>query len=144
MKTTLRIVILLLCLCGVTLSAASLRSHYATTTTEFCDLNETFNCDIVNRSKFSEVFGFPVAAIGLIGYVVLLALTAGKNRALLIVRLYMSLAGFVFALYLAYIEEHVLQTWCLLCIGSLISIAGIALFSAIELWRLRRLAESGR
>jgi uncharacterized membrane protein len=32
------------------------------------------NCDLVNRSTYSTVFGIPVALIGIIGYVALLAL----------------------------------------------------------------------
>jgi vitamin-K-epoxide reductase (warfarin-sensitive) len=128
----------LFALCGIGLSVASLRSHYATSATEYCDLNEVFNCDIVNRSKFSEVAGIPVALIGLIGYLVLLGLMTRKERKLKILRFCMALVGFMFALYLAYIEEHVLRTWCLLCIGSLMAIAGITIVSAVELWGTRR------
>ena len=138
MKITSRILILALCLCGIALSAASLHSHYATSATDYCDLNQVFNCDIVNRSKFSELFGIPIALIGLAGYVVLLGLTAKTRRLLQILRLYMALGGLVFALYLAYIEEHVLRTWCLLCIGLLVAIAGISLASVVDLWRPRR------
>jgi len=127
-----------LCFCGIALSIASLYSHYATSVTEYCDLNQMFNCDIVNRSKFSEIFGIPVAFVGLIGYVVLLGITFKKNRVLDILRFYMSLAGLMFALYLAYIEEHILRTGCLLCIGSLIAIAGISLASAAEIWRFSK------
>jgi vitamin-K-epoxide reductase (warfarin-sensitive) len=124
----------LFALCGIGLSAASLRSHYATSATEYCDLSAVFNCDLVNRSKFSEMFGIPVALIGLIGYLVLLALITRRQRNLKILRFCMSLVGLTFALYLAYIEEHVLRTWCLLCIGSLFAIAGLTIVSAVELW----------
>lgn len=135
MKLTNRFVLMFLCVCGIALSIASLHSHYATSATEYCDLNQMFNCDLVNRSKFSEVFGIPVALLGLVGYLVLLGLTFLRDRALEILRLVLSCAGLAFALYLAYIEEHVLQTWCLLCIGSLIAIAGITLLSAIVVVR---------
>jgi uncharacterized membrane protein len=137
MKNAARLLILFLCLCGIALSAASLHSHYATSATDYCDLNQMFNCDLVNRSKFSEVLGIPVALVGLLGYVVLLAVTATKNRVLKVLRFYMSLAGLGFAVYLAYIEEHVLRTWCLLCIGSLIAIAGITLIGAADIWWFR-------
>ena len=123
-----------MCLCGLALSAASLHSHYATSVTSYCDLTQVFNCDIVNRSKFSEIFSIPVALIGLVGYVILFASTVKKHRTLELMRFYMSLAGLAFALYLAYIEAHLLRTWCLLCIGSLMAIAGIAIVSAAELW----------
>lgn len=137
MKSATRILILLFCVAGFVLSAVSLHSHYAMTATEYCDLNEMFNCDIVNRSKFSELFGIPVALMGLAGYVLLIALSLRSNRTFRLLRLLCSLGGLGFALYLAYIEEFILGTWCLLCIGSLIAIAGITALSAIELWRGR-------
>lgn len=135
MKNLPRLLIMISCICGIALSIASLHSHYAISATDYCDLNEMFNCDIVNRSKFSELFGVPVALIGLLGYVVLLGISTKKNRVLDILRFLMSLVGLVFALYLAYIEEFVLRTWCLLCIGSLISISAIAILSAVEIGR---------
>ncbi len=137
MKITARFFILFFCACGIGLSTASLRSHYAVSATDYCDINQMFNCDLVNRSTFSEIFGVPVALIGLTGYAILFAVTMKRNRALANLRLYMSSAGLVFALYLAYIEAHVLRTWCLLCIGSLIAIAGITLLSAVEVLRSR-------
>ncbi len=134
MKLRNRLVIMLLCYCGIALSAASLHSHYAAAATEYCDLNQVFNCDLVNRSKFSELFGIPVALIGLIGYVLLLGITFKKSRAFEFLRFFASFAGLMFACYLAYVEEHILRTWCLLCIGSLFAITGITIFSAIEMW----------
>lgn len=129
-----RVAIAILCLVGSGLSIASLHSHYAASATEYCDLNTLFNCDIVNRSKYSELFGIPVALIGMLGYLALLGLTARTTRAFGHLRFYASLAGLLFALYLAYIEEFVLQTWCLLCIGSLLAIGAIAWlsFSAVR------------
>lgn len=135
MKNISRLLIMVLCICGIALSAASLHSHYATSATEYCDLNQMFNCDIVNRSKFSELFGVPVALVGLLGYLVLLGISAKKKRVLDLLRFLMSLVGLVFAFYLAYIEEFVLRTWCLLCIGSLVAISGIAILSAVEVRR---------
>jgi vitamin-K-epoxide reductase (warfarin-sensitive) len=128
-----RLVILLLCICGIALSIASLRSHYASSSTDYCDLNAMFNCDLVNRSKFSELLGIPVALFGLLGYLALLGLTFKKIRRLELLRFLASLLGLIFALYLAYIEEFVLHTWCLLCIGSLAAITGITIASATEL-----------
>lgn len=138
MKPRLDLLTLSLCLVGIALSAVSLRSHYATTTTGFCDLNATFNCDIVNRSKFSEILGIPVAGLGIAGYAALLVLSATRNRILGVIRLSMAVTGMTFALYLAYIEEHVLQTWCLLCIGSLVTIAGIFITSILAMRRPTR------
>jgi uncharacterized membrane protein len=144
MKNANRWFILFLCLCGIGLSTASLHSHYTASATDYCDLSQMFNCDLVNRSKFSEVFGIPVALIGLLGYVALLVISVKKNRMFEILRFWMALAGLAFALHLAYIEEHILQTWCLLCIGSLIAIAGITLASGAEIWRNGRKRQAAR
>lgn len=142
MKSRAGLLILVLCFCGIALSIASLSSHYASSATDYCDLNQVFNCDIVNRSKFSEIFSIPVALIGLAGYVILLGFTVKAHRGFQIMRFWMSLAGLMFALYLAYIEEHVLRTWCLLCIGSLVAIAGITILSAMDLRRRAATPES--
>ena len=131
MKNGLTIGILVLCVIGAILSAISLHSHYGTSKTEYCDLGETFDCDLVNRSSFSTFMRIPVALIGLVGYAFLFALSLIRGRVFPILRLVASLAGLAFALYLAYIEARVLAVWCLLCIGSLVAIAGIHVLSIV-------------
>ncbi|HZW81324.1 MAG TPA: vitamin K epoxide reductase family protein, partial [Candidatus Deferrimicrobiaceae bacterium] len=42
-----------------------------------------------------------------------------------------SLAGFLFAVYLTYVEGHVLETWCILCLSSLALITLITLLAGI-------------
>jgi uncharacterized membrane protein len=138
MKNTLRAVVIVLCLIGAALSALSLRSHYATTSTDYCDLNQTFNCDVVNRSQYSSFLGMPVAFIGLAGYLVLLALAFRRDWLSAALRTSASWIGLGFALYLAYIEDRVLMTWCLLCIGSLIVISGIAAVYTFDYFFRRR------
>ncbi len=123
------------CLIGAVLSGFSLHSHYGTSATEYCDLSTMFNCDLVNRSVYSQLFGVPVALIGLLGYLLLFGLTSSDRRLVVVIRLAASTAGLAFALYLAYIEESVLAVWCLLCIGSLVTIFAITLLSGIALWR---------
>ena len=44
-----------LSLAGIAISAVSLQRHYAKSATDFCDFNEKFSCDIVNRSEYSTV-----------------------------------------------------------------------------------------
>jgi vitamin-K-epoxide reductase (warfarin-sensitive) len=125
--------IAMLAIAGMVLSAVSLQRHYAKSATEFCDLGERFNCDIVNRSEYSTLMGIPVAAIGLVGYGILLALvTAYRARPETSTRvLAAAVAGLGFALYLTYVEGHILGTWCILCLSSLGCIAGIALLAAL-------------
>ena len=55
-------------LAGAIVSSVSLYHHYGTSQTTYCDFGESFNCDIVNRSTYSTIFGVPVALIGIAGY----------------------------------------------------------------------------
>ncbi len=137
MKISIRFAIVLLCACGGALSSTSLYSHYAATATQYCDLNRMFNCDVVNRSPYSALLGVPVALIGLAGYLVLAGLSVSRRRGAEVARAAAALLGLGFALYLTYIEDVVLATWCLLCIGSLASIAGIAVLAGIQAARPR-------
>jgi len=68
------LLISVLALGGVAVSSVSLYHHYGTSQTSYCDLGESFNCDIVNRSIYSTVSGIPVAGIGIVGYLGLLLL----------------------------------------------------------------------
>jgi len=129
----LRSLLFACCLVGGVLSAVSLYSHYSTSATEYCDLNTTFNCDLVNRSTYSEFLGVPVALIGMLGYVLLFGLSARRGNWVAAMRLVAALIGLGFALYLAYVEAYVLVVWCLLCLGSLAAIAAITLLSALGL-----------
>ncbi|MGA8500432.1 MAG: vitamin K epoxide reductase family protein [Candidatus Sulfotelmatobacter sp.] len=129
----LYVAIAVLAVAGIVVSAVSLQRHYAKSATAFCDVGERFNCDIVNRSEYSTVMGIPVAGIGIAGYGVLLALvTIYRSRAETPTWLLASaLAGLGFALYLTYVEGYVLETWCILCLSSLILIATITVLAGL-------------
>ena len=127
-------VIAALAAAGVAVSSFSLYHHFSKSKTSFCDLGQTFNCDLVNRSSYSTVFGVPVALIGIIGYLVILAFaTVYREKAetpfLLAAA---ALAGLAFALRLAYIEAFVLNAWCLLCLSSLAVILAITISAVIN------------
>jgi vitamin-K-epoxide reductase (warfarin-sensitive) len=123
--------IAVLALAGVIVSAVSLQRHYAKSATTFCDFNQKFSCDIVNRSQYSKIQGLPVAGIGVAGYAALFVLsTFWKSRTDTPNRLLAAaLAGLAFALYLAYIEAYELMTWCILCLISLVLISLISLLA---------------
>jgi vitamin-K-epoxide reductase (warfarin-sensitive) len=118
---------------GIIDSGIALQRHYAKSTTTFCDLNQQFNCDIVNRSEYSTLMGIPVALIGVAGYAAILALvmfmrsrsdTPGRLMTLAVL-------GLAYALYLTYIEAYVLTTWCILCVISLVLIFLITVLALI-------------
>lgn len=125
-------VIAVLAALGIAISSASLWHHFSHDKTSFCDFGQTFNCDLVNRSEFSVFAGVPVALIGILGYLLLLALATlyrqkAETPALLLI---FSASGLAFALRLAYFEAYRLHAWCILCLSSLAVIALIAMLSA--------------
>ena len=126
---------------GVMVSSLSLYHHYGSSTTSYCDIGENFNCDIVNRSTYSTLAGVPVALIGIMGYLTLLAMATAFRRhpAIPSALSIASLSGLAFALYLTYIEGFVLATWCILCLSSLSLIFIIAaLSSSLWIWNTNR------
>ncbi|HET7207754.1 MAG TPA: vitamin K epoxide reductase family protein [Terriglobales bacterium] len=132
----LMLAIAVLALAGIGVSVVSLAHHYSKSANSFCDLGQTFNCDIVNRSEYSSILGVPVALIGVAGYLALFALATvyrdgQQARALIFGG---ALSGLGFALYLTYIEGFVLGAWCILCLSSLLVILTITILSALA-WR---------
>jgi len=133
LSTRLMSLVGILAVCGVVVSSMSLQHHYATSKTAYCDIGETFNCDIVNRSEYSTILGIPVALIGMVGYGGLagLATVYRERRETPALLFGAAAAGLTFALYLTYIEAHVLGVWCILCLSSLALIATTTLLAGL-------------
>jgi len=139
LRRRLMVVIAVLAVAGIADSSLSLQRHYAKSKTAFCDIAETFNCDIVNRSEYSSIGPIPVALIGILGYAALAGLATLYRSRPDTPRLLLggAAAGLAFALYLTYIEGHVLGVWCILCLISLSLISCITAVSAV-VWRKSR------
>lgn len=105
---------------GVIVSAMAFWAHYSERASAYCAFGNAFNCDVVNRGIYAELFGVPVALIGIMGYAALFIVAryyargAGATTILTV----LALVGFNFSLYLTYLEAFVLATWCILCIAS--------------------------
>ncbi len=132
-------VVAVLAVTGIVVSSVSLQHHYAASKTAYCDIGESFNCDIVNRSQYSSILGIPVALIGMLGYAALAGLATVFRARPDTPKLLFSAAGtgLAFALYLTYIEGHVLGVWCILCLSSLALITSITAVSGIVWVRSR-------
>ena len=134
-------VVAVIALAGVAVSSFSLYHHFSKSKTSFCDIGESFNCDVVNRSVYSTILGVPVALVGILGYLLILGLATvyrekAETPAILVI---VSAGGLGFALYLTYIESQVLGVWCILCLTSLTLIsASVILSVALVAKSLRR------
>ncbi len=112
----MRYVLILLALFGIVVSSLALREHYRTEGDAPCDINEKWDCGIVNKSPFATIAGVPVAALGIAGYLLMGVLALRRAYGLLLAPV---LIGLGFSLYLAHIEKDILGVWCVYCVISL-------------------------
>lgn len=130
---------------GALVSGLALQHHYGHDATSFCNINATFDCDIVNRSSYSKVAGIPVALAGLVAYVLIgcLAMFQRGEPETPALILLLGSSGLAFSVYLTYVEAQVLRSFCLLCLTSLVAITLITVLSALRL-RSESGTESGQ
>lgn len=129
----LLLIIAIVAVLGIAVSSVSLDHHFRKSKTSYCDFGQSFNCDIVNRSEYSSIAGIPVALIGILGYIALLAFATvyrakAETPGILLAA---SVGGLAFALYLTYVEKFILGVWCVLCLTSLAAILTIAVLAII-------------
>ncbi|MFA5854309.1 MAG: vitamin K epoxide reductase family protein [Patescibacteria group bacterium] len=123
---------------GLLVSLYALKQHYAPLGTSVCNVSATLNCDLVNKGPYGEIYGFPVAAIGIIGYLMILIVATQflrtKDPVLGKAMLFLLAGGVAFSLYLTALEAFVIYAWCLVCLASLSSISGAA-FTGFMVYR---------
>lgn len=99
------------------------------------------DCSTVNASRYSEIYGFPVASVGIAGYFAILLTHWYENRDTFFKRngpllvFGMGLTGFIFTIYLIYIEFAILKALCPFCLVSQIAMTILFLISIIRLAR---------
>ena len=97
------------------------------------------DCHTVNASRYSEVNGIPVAVFGVIGYLaILITLVFEKrnpffqeNSTLMVFGL--ALTGFLFTLWLIYVEVALLKALCPFCLTSQAAMTIIFVIAVIRL-----------
>src|SRR5215211_4700367 len=96
------------------------------------------DCSLVNQSRYSEIYGIPVAVIGALGYAAILAVILlernpgffKQNGTMLLFGL--SLTGFLFTLYLIFLEIALIKAYCPFCITSQAAMTIIFILSVIR------------
>jgi uncharacterized membrane protein len=75
-------------------------------------------CERVQSSEQSELFGLPVAVIGLANYLVIAACLLPAGARLRPLAAGLALAGFGFSVYLTYVELFVIDAICQWCLAN--------------------------
>ena len=137
----MRYVLITLALLGIAASSLALREHYRTYGDAPCDINDRWDCGIVNHSPYAMLSGIPVAAIGIFGYFLMAILAFRRAYAVVLA---MALVGLGFSLYLAHVERDILGVWCVYCVISLGVISLMTLLSLGATVVARQRPQAGR
>jgi uncharacterized membrane protein len=96
------------------------------------------DCTTVNLSRYSELWGIPIAIFGILSYIAILLMVLFGDR-LKLVKQYqvltifgMSLFGFLYSLYLTYLEIFVIRAICQWCVLS--GLCMTIIFAAAVYW----------
>lgn len=129
---------------GLALSFVALEQHVAyvggfETGPSFCNINAYFNCEAVNASEWSAVFGIPVASYGLFFYAALLIGTLFSRvngflppRAWGSITLLLTAFASTLSVALFAVSEFFIGSLCLMCLG--LYLVNFSLFAVT--WRL--------
>jgi uncharacterized membrane protein len=125
----LRQAIAVLCLVGVAIAGYLTYVHYAHT----APICTTGGCEKVQKSKYAELDGVPVALLGLIAYVVLLGTTLVRGVTAAFAGTLVALGGLAFSGYLLWAQLGPIGAICQWCVGNDVTILIVA---SLSVWRL--------
>jgi uncharacterized membrane protein len=97
------------------------------------------NCESVNTSQYSEIWGIPIALLGAGAYIVIIILLLLENRSELmgeyspLIVFGISLIGVLYSIYLTYIEVAVLRAICPYCVISAVVLVLLLVLSTIRI-----------
>jgi uncharacterized membrane protein len=97
------------------------------------------DCWTVNTSQYSQIFGIPISLFGAIAYLVILLIALSEKRSKFIkenqitLLFGITLAGFLYSLYLTYLELFVIHAICPFCVISAIMMTILFVLSVIRL-----------
>ncbi len=93
------------------------------------------SCALVQTSVYSKLAGIPVALLGLIGYVTILATLFIRGELGRAAAFGVALTGFGFSAYLTYREIFTLKEICEWCVGSALMMTALTILTAIRYLR---------
>jgi uncharacterized membrane protein len=131
---TLRIVLIVIATIGLGWATYLTYVHYSGEA-PLCSLKGD-PCAQVQKSAYSELVGIPVALIGAIGYLLILAtLLAPDGERTRFATAALTLGGFGFSVYLTYREVFTLHKICEDCVASAVI---MTILMCLSIWRFLR------
>ena len=95
----------------------------------------TGGCETVQRSRYAELAGLPVAVLGILLYVLILATAAVSGPGAAAAGAVLALGGALFAGYLLVVQVAVIHAVCQWCVASDVLVIALAV---LVILRLRR------
>jgi uncharacterized membrane protein len=95
----------------------------------------TGGCERVQSSRYAKLGGVPVPLIGLIGYVAIFASLLVRGELARLATAAMTLGGFLFSVYLTYLELFEIDAICQWCVGSAVVMTLLAILATIRALR---------
>jgi uncharacterized membrane protein len=102
----------------------------------------SIDCAAVQESAYAETLGIPVAVMGLLGYIAILAVLIHEDQVPFfavygrVLVIGFTLFGVLFSLYLTLIEATVLELWCQWCVISAILITALLIIGVYRWYRM--------
>lgn len=98
-------------------------------------------CSVVNNSVYAQVYGVPVAVVGVFGYAAILGVLVLSDRrpglrgSAVLLLFGLCLAGFLFTVYLIYVEFALIHAFCPFCLASQAIMTVLFVLSVVRLVR---------
>jgi uncharacterized membrane protein len=131
-RPTLRVATVVVALIGLGIATYLTIVHYAGGS-PVCAI--AHGCETVQKSRYAEFAGVPVAVLGMLGYVAILASLLRDDETSRTVTAFIAIAGLAFSGYLTYLELFTIHAICIWCVGSAICMLVLAGLSVTRLLR---------
>ena len=90
-------------------------------------------CETVQKSHYSKLFGIPVALLGGLAYLAILASLTREDEAFRTAGAVVAIVGVAFSAWLTFVEVFKLHAICIWCVGSAICMALLAVLATARL-----------
>ena len=90
-------------------------------------------CETVQTSRYSEILGVPVAALGLFAYATMLLCAVLRGEKAALSGAFVALVGVLFSAYLSYLELFVLRAICQWCVASAVLVVAYLVLGTLRL-----------